>query len=136
MIEKFQIDDRKIFEEKFSHLMPRYYDIKGKKISILEWANLLEDLNFNRHVGLDLINGYRISTVWLGLDHRFRFGIDNDLPPLIFETMIFLNDETKPKEEDTFAYFQERYSTMEEALEGHQLACKMVKEQTKENSIS
>jgi hypothetical protein len=38
-----------------------------------------------RRVALDEINGSRISTVFLGLDHRF----DEKGPPILFETMVF-----------------------------------------------
>ena len=46
-----------------------------------------------------------VSTVFLGIDHNFGEG-----KPLLFETMVFggkLDEET------------ERYSTWEEAVEGH-----------------
>lgn len=50
---------------------------------------------------------YRISTVWLGMDHQFGAG-----PPLIFETMIFTDDENL----DTWC---DRYATEAEAAAGH-----------------
>jgi hypothetical protein len=54
-----------------------------------------------------LENGYRVSTVFLGLDHSFGDG-----PPLWFETMVFPVDSYT--EED-----MERYSTWDEAEAGH-----------------
>jgi len=60
-----------------------------------------------RHVAQDLLpGGIHISTVFLGLDHRFG----EDGPPLIFETMVFGGE---------YDQFQERYSTWEEAEKGH-----------------
>ena len=53
-----------------------------------------------------LDNGYLISTVFLGIDHQFGEG-----KPLIFETIVFHEDESE----------QIRYSTWEEAEEGHNL---------------
>ena len=53
-----------------------------------------------------LPNGFRVSTVWLGMDHGF--GGDK---PLIFETMVFGDGA----DDD-----MERYSTKAEALAGHE----------------
>lgn len=56
----------------------------------------------------------RISTVFLGLDHRYdRY--DGHGPPLVFETMIFGG----PLDEE-----QARYATMDEAKEGHKQHCR------------
>ena len=55
----------------------------------------------------------KVSTVFLGLDHRFGDG-----PPLLFETMIFGG----VFDEDTW-----QYSTWEEAEIGHRKAIKKVK---------
>jgi len=54
-------------------------------------------------------DGARISTVFLGLDHRFG----SDGPPLLFETMIFGGAQDG---------YQERYATWDEAVEGHAIA--------------
>lgn len=54
-----------------------------------------------------------VSTVFLGLDHRYGDG-----PPLLFESMIFggpLSGE------------QRRYSTKAEALAGHEALCGLVR---------
>lgn len=48
----------------------------------------------------------RVSTVWLGLDHRFGEG-----PPLIFESMVFGGE---------YDGYARRYSTFEAAKEGHE----------------
>ena len=61
--------------------MSRYFDRKGQPMELMEWARVHEADN---RVSVDTIEGQRVSTVWLGLDHRFDEG-----PPLIFETMIF-----------------------------------------------
>lgn len=60
----------------------------------------------NRHVGRTLSGDVYVSTVFLGVDHRF--GASG--PPLLFETMVFggpLDGE------------QERYCTRAEAIAGH-----------------
>lgn len=69
------------------------------------------------------VGKYRISTVDLGLGHSFGIG-----EPLYYETMIFSDDEENP-----FEYYQERYTTEEEARKGHKKAIKYVKEHLKED---
>lgn len=57
----------------------------------------------------DLANGYWISTVFLGLDHNYSL----NGPPRWFETMIFSYGPPYA------AILCGRYSTLQEALEGH-----------------
>lgn len=74
------------------------------------WAQDYED-HAKRQVAVSrTIYGEKLSTVWLGLDHRFG----GEGPPLIFETMLFM----KSNKND----LQWRYSTEEEAKEGHRRA--------------
>ena len=65
--------------------MSLYYDFDGNPIGSLEWTRLFEDLPARQVARTDLDGGVYVSTVWLGLDHRFG----GDGPPLIYETMIF-----------------------------------------------
>lgn len=60
----------------------------------------------------DLPGDIRVSTVFLGMDHSFFAG-----PPLLFETMIFGGDHDM---------YCDRYSTWEEAEEGHESAIKLI----------
>ena len=100
--------------------MNRYYILKDKKVipvnDVLEWAKMFEKKD--RRVAEDNIGEVRISTVFLGLNHRFGKG-----KPLIFETMVFGNC--------IFDNYQERYSTYEEAEKGHKFMVKRVKEKIK-----
>lgn len=83
------------------------YDRQGKPITdLLAWAKLLENESYKR-VAEDQIGPYWVSTVWLGLDHNHSIKGS----PLIFETMVF-----GPGEDDIFC---DRYSTEQEAAEGH-----------------
>lgn len=86
-----------------------YYDKYGMPIAMSRWTELFGQ---ERHVGDDRLTlkgrKYHVSTIWLGLDHAFGYG-----PPLIFETMIFPNG----KSEDEL--YQDRYSTLAQAREGH-----------------
>lgn len=73
------------------------------------------------------VGKYEVSTVDLGLNHQF----DESLPPLYYETMIFIKGDTfgeRYEEENPFEYYQERYATEEEARIGHQKAIDYIKE--------
>lgn len=97
-------------------LWPRHYDWDGHPITIGEWI----DLNGKeRRVGKAVIRRgaetFRVSTVYLGLDHGFGRGG----PPIIFETMIFPGD-------DWTEVYRDRYSTLKQARAGHRTALKTV----------
>ena len=85
-----------------------YYDKDGQPMTLEEWGKKLEDKDYKIIRQDTLPNGKWVSTVWLGLDHQFGEGA-----PLIFETMVS-QEKGGRQEEDT-----ERYSTLEEAREGH-----------------
>lgn len=70
------------------------------------------------------IGKYTISTVDLGLDHSFGIG-----EPLYYETMIF---NWEDEEENIFDFYQERYTTEEEARAGHEKAIDYVKNKLEE----
>lgn len=99
---------------------PMYYRRDGTPYSgTMEWAEDFE--KSDRRVAKDVLaDGKVVSTVFLGLDHNWGGG-----KPLIFETMVF--SEIGGEEVDI-----ERYSTEEEAVEGHK---KMVKKWKREVSI-
>lgn len=105
---------------------PKYRDWNGEKIHRWEWG--VKMMLFPKHVGEDFINGYRISTVWLGLDH----GLGCSPKPLIFETMIFKEEDIEEEEDKWDEIYMERYSSYEEALEGHKKTCEYVKQFYKE----
>lgn len=91
-----------------------YYDRKGRPLTCLQWAELIErNPDGYKFVGQDQIGPYRVSTIWLGLDHSFGGG-----PPMIFETMIF----TGKYSDGGYIQYQERYSTEEQAIAGHAAA--------------
>ena len=97
----------------------KYNEIVRRKFGFRE--------DFDRETRFDLktqVGDYEISTVDLGINHQF----DDDLPPLYYETMIFNCEQ----EENQFEYYQERYSTKEEAIVGHEKAIEYVKENLKE----
>lgn len=98
--------------------MSDYYilDDKGQPVpaDLVVWARWFEDAigKDSRRVAVDDVNGARISTVFLGLDHSFGGG-----PPLLFETMIFGGEHDQ---------WQDRCSTRDEALQMHERAKALV----------
>lgn len=86
-----------------------HYDRQGNLIpDLLTWARLHEDIAYKR-VAETTIGNLWVSTVWLGLDHSFGGG-----PPLIFETMVFVQGEGGNDLDCR------RYATEAEALAGHE----------------
>ena len=95
--------------------MGRYYRRNGTPCKLMEWAKAFEDRE-QKIVRRTDVGNVLISTVWLGLDHRFGPGG----PPLIFETLVFGG---------TLDQEQNRYSTEEEAIAGHQAMVERVKQE-------
>lgn len=86
--------------------MNKYYILENKEIKeidLMTWAKWFE--NADRQIGIKTVNGVKVSTVFLGIDHSFGLS-----KPVIFETMIFGGN---------FDGEQERYCTYEEAETGH-----------------
>ena len=97
--------------------MSVFYVLEGKEVvcvgdDVELWSQRFE-LD-NRQIGDDHIDGVRVSTVFMGVDHNF----DPDGEPLLFETMIFGGEHDKERW---------RYSTFDEAEAGHVRAVDLVK---------
>jgi hypothetical protein len=71
---------------------------------LIAWAEWLETAD--RHVADTRHELFRVSTVFLGVDHRFDRG-----PPILFETMVFLAADE--------SIDCVRYATWEDAEIGH-----------------
>lgn len=83
-------------------------DEKGepKVVDLMTWARWFER-GIGRLVGQSPLGEKgSVSTVFLGLDHRFG----NDGPPILWETMIFGGPHDG---------YQERYSSKADAVAGH-----------------
>jgi len=89
-----------------------YYNKEGKKISLEEWGEKIDDMEYRVVAQTTTPNGFNISTVWLGLNHSVP-----GEPLIIFETMAF-----PPEGEEIVREYQRRYSTIEEAKDGHEKA--------------
>lgn len=70
-----------------------------------------------RIVGDDIVNGVRVSTVFVGVD----LAVDEKSPPQVWETMIFLTSGGK-------SY---KYSSLEAAKNGHEHVIKMLRQAKK-----
>ena len=91
-----------------------HYILEGKtpvKVDHLTWARWFETAD--RTVKRDYIGEIMVSTVFMGLDHRFN----RNGPPILFETMIFGG---------VFDGYQTRYSNWVEAEKGHGAALNLV----------
>lgn len=62
-------------------------DGSTKTVELLEWAKWMEENRSERIVAQTVVGDYKVSTVFLGLDHNF--GDKGD--PILFETMTFEN---------------------------------------------
>jgi len=101
-----------------------YVDPMGKKISLFEWSCAFEWMD--RHVGEDHFRNpnsesvddeISVSTIWTGNNNSWSGGL------LILETMIF-----GIKDDGELDRYQERYSTLDQAEEGHKAAVSLVLE--------
>lgn len=94
----------------------QHYDKEGKPLKFSEWSRLLNDMDY-KIVANSKVGRWRVSTVWLGLDHGH--GLTDK--PLIFETMIYKTVGRRRKPEGLkWRNFQCRYSTLKEAQKGHE----------------
>jgi hypothetical protein len=99
--------------------MSEFYYLNDDKsyrlATLIKWGEQFGSMD--RHLGNDIVNGKWVSTVWLGLNHNLGEGA-----PHLFETMVF------EKAIGSIEIFCERYSTWQEADEGHQRAIQWIKD--------
>ena len=84
---------------------------------LLAWGQWMQEAD--RKVCRDQVGEYDVSTVFLGLDHNYG----GNGPPLIFETMVFGDDELDV----------ERYATWNEAERGHDAMVRKYTTETQDN---
>ena len=75
----------------------------------------IDDNPNRRIVKQEYIDDIHVSTVFLGLDHGMPW--DKDKTPVLWETMIFGGEHDE---------YQNRYTSYQDALEGHQKALNLV----------
>jgi hypothetical protein len=86
------------------------------KSNITDCGKWLQKNPERKAVKQEHIGDVFISTVFLGLDHSFQSDI-----PMLWETMIFGGEHDQ---------YQDRYTSYEDALEGHQTALNLVNNET------
>jgi hypothetical protein len=88
-----------------------HYILVGHQVvscsDLMTWARWFETAD--RCVAYTEQDEVRVSTVFLGLDHNYR----DEGPPVLFETIVFTGHDSWVDEQ------MERYSTWDEAVEGH-----------------
>jgi len=94
-----------------------YWILDGKnpvpEPDALKWAQWFEI--HERHVDKTIVQGYEVSTVFLGMDH----GHSAEGPPVLFETMIF----AEGSRHDLAMW---RYCTWDQAARGHAEVVKQI----------
>jgi hypothetical protein len=114
----------------------RFAKLEDRQIvpcTLTEWA-MWDREREKRIIGQHQTQTHLVSTVFLGLDHAFY----SDVRPQWFETMIFDKTQRHELELDgkltgTWtigeSVYEERYSTLEEAEQGHQAAIAWLNEE-------
>jgi len=80
----------------------------------LESCKWMEKNRMKKALKQETIDDVYVSTVFLGLDHSWP---KDNVTPLLWETMIFGGKHDQ---------YQDRYTSVEEALEGHQKAVNLI----------
>jgi hypothetical protein len=122
--------DRETARRKMKDMFLHHYILNEKGTPVIEpdlltWAKWFE--KSERHIGLTCIGPYKISTVFLGLDHNYR----HEGPPVLWETMVFKKKKTKNKNwtlDDCLDLAQDRCAgSIEQAEAMHNQMVKRVK---------
>lgn len=83
---------------------------------LMKWAEWMEKSEWplgRRIVAQENVGDYWVSTVFLGIDHRFM----GEGPPILWETMAFKHGDMSGDER------QERYTSLAAARHGHAMMC-------------
>ena len=102
-----------------------------------EWSIFFSDFEKNRRVAETITSLYRVSTVFLGLDHQWGKG-----PPIVFETMAFELAETEVQFSDGSKFITHedfetaRYSSWDDAITGHRAMVRRIKRMEAEAAAS
>ena len=86
-----------------------------KSTGIQEYSDWEKANQDKKYLKQEFVDDIHVSTVFLGLDHAWQSDI-----PVLWETMIFGGEHDQ---------YQERYTSYEDALEGHQTALNLVNKQ-------
>jgi hypothetical protein len=98
-----------------------FYDRQGQPIGVQEWGRLFEDDDY-RTVAAHWVRGWKVTTIWLGINDPLRCLYQGGPPVAIFETMIFAPGDVRLSGDDDLHLYQERYPTEAAAQAGHDRA--------------
>ena len=96
----------------------KYILVDGEPVmepDLMRWAQWFEESGDERIIEQTELGEVRVSTVFLGLDHRFGEGLN----PILWETMIFGGPHDG---------YQERFASREDAVLGHKIAVDLASE--------
>lgn len=102
----------------------KYYVLIERRVvaidDILQWGKWFElsRVDGSSRVAETTVGDYWVSTVFLGLDHRFT----GNGPPIVFETICFSQKGDHASDE-----MMQRYCTFEEAERGHNALVEMLR---------
>jgi hypothetical protein len=103
-----------------------HYILEGHEVraveDALEWARWFETAD--RRVAFTDLGYCTVSTVFLGIDHRF---LGRERLPIVFETMVFANPNAGERFPEEMDNMMERYSTWDEAEAGHEAMVALVR---------
>jgi hypothetical protein len=95
--------------------MQLHYNLAGEPIPLTEWARLLVGPFSQRCVAQHWVQGWKVSTVWVGLD----MAAGESRTPLIFETMVFAPSQEEARHHPEWDGAQARYPSEAIAEDGH-----------------
>jgi hypothetical protein len=99
----------------------RHYILDGLEpievYNLMLWARWME-IAGNRRIAMDHVGAVCVSTVFLGTDHSWS----DKGPPILFETMMFIEDDGRKGCSSSWGDLQLRAATWEEAITNHELA--------------
>lgn len=88
--------------------------------NLFKWGRFMSQLRRRRVAESYLTDGSRVSTMFMGLDMGMGRIFAHAGPPLLFETMVFLNPHARDYDDEGFEDIDQlRYSTWTEAFRGH-----------------
>lgn len=91
-----------------------YHPRTGEPLLTVETFAAAVDDREARRVALDEVEGLRVSTVHLVIDHGFGDGA-----PVLWETMVFPADDDETPKTPEWTDYQWRYRSLDDARAGH-----------------
>jgi hypothetical protein len=101
------------------------YDRTGRRITMDEYVVLKASPEDYSRIDLTDVGAYTVSTVWLGINHRFL----GSGAPVIFETLVFTRDGywDENSRDGMGEIDGQRYCTEDEARTGHREIVELIR---------